>query len=34
MNSPAKRDRFMGEVAEAIDAYFDQDAQIAGALTG
>jgi N-acetylmuramoyl-L-alanine amidase len=29
LNSPAKRDRFMGEVADSIDAYFRQETQLA-----
>jgi len=29
LNNPAKRDRFMGEVADSIDNYFRQDTQLA-----
>jgi N-acetylmuramoyl-L-alanine amidase len=29
LNSPAKRDRFMGEVADSIDAYFHRETQLA-----
>jgi N-acetylmuramoyl-L-alanine amidase len=29
LNDPAQRDRFMGEVADSIDDYFQQDTQIA-----
>ncbi len=29
LNNPARRDRFMGEVAESIDNYFRQDTQLA-----
>jgi N-acetylmuramoyl-L-alanine amidase len=29
LNSPAKRDRFMGEVADSIDSYFHNQTQLA-----
>ena len=29
LNNPAKRERFMGEVADSIDSYFRQDTQLA-----
>ena len=32
LNNPAQRDRFMGEVADSIDAYFHQNTQVASAL--